>query len=130
MFGISSMRYTAVVVATIVLVLAGCQVETPVLRSAKVKQFEKGREVRTWSLTDDQLQTASEWLAERKSGWAPTPATFVPALTVSGKDANDDAYELIVLSEDIVLIGPKGEFMQRFPPEEIAALRRLLGAEP
>jgi hypothetical protein len=124
------MRNTAVLLVTIVLVLGGCQVETPVLHSAKVKQFEKGREVRTWSLTDAQLQTVSEWLAERKSGWAPTPATFVPSLIVSGKDANDDVYELDVRSEDIVLTGPKGEFMKRFPPEELAALRNLLGAEP
>ena len=124
------MRYTAVLLVTIVLLLGGCQVETPVLRSAKVTQFEKGREVRSWSLTDAQLQTVSDWLAERKSDWNPTPATFVPSLLVSGKDVNEDAYELDVLAEDIVLIGPKGEFMKRFPPEEIAALRKLLGAEP
>ena len=123
------LRYTALLLATIVLVLAGCRIETPTLRSAKVKQFEKGNELRTWTLTDTQLQAVSDWLARQRSGWYPTPATFAPSLTLAGMDANEQAFTLNVRTEEIVVNGPKGQFMKQFPPEDLDALRRLLAAE-
>lgn len=127
--GVTPMRATVVLLALIVLALAGCRIETPVLRSAKATQFESGRDVRKWPLTDAQLQAASDWLAERRSGWNPAPSTFTPSLLVAGIDVQERAFELNVRKEDIVLIGPSGQFIKRLPPDDMAALRILLGAD-
>jgi len=112
------------------LFMAGCKFELSPPIAGTVESHTLGVQVRPVDLTHDQLRALNEWFVQHRTGWSSSPASYVPAVIVRVRHADSTVSVINVLSTMVVVNSHDGQYAQQLPPDELAALRRIIGLQP
>lgn len=110
------------------LALAGCQFSLPPVVSATVERYQTGGLQRSTELNDGQMQALSTWFTQHGSGWSSSVASYVPNLLIRARHTNGDTSVINIMSGLVVIYNLSGQYEQRFPQSEMAAIQRVLEA--
>ena len=113
-----------------VLFIAGCKFEISPPIAGTVESYTLGAQVRQVDLTHDQLSALDEWFVQHRTGWSSSSASYVPVVIVRVRHADSTVSVINVLSTMVVVNSHDGQYVQQLPPDELAALRRIIGLQP
>ena len=117
----------ALAIVALVLLLASCTIEVPSFSSGDAVLYEAGCPIREWNLSSTQLNHLNKWLAERRSGWRPTPVNYVPSLLLTLH--RGDSVSTVNITSTYVVVKNSSQslsYEQAFTEADLSTLRREL----
>lgn len=126
MKSIARLLGTAFLVAT----LSACTLEMPGSIGATAEQHTNGAPIKTWTLTETQATTLTNWFKQYPTGWSPSYASYVPRLLVRLRHPNGEESSVNVLSPGLVVVASTDgrQFSQSFEAKTVEQLVAIIGA--
>ena len=64
-------------------------------------------------LVKDKQQKLNTWISNNRTGWTPTPATYVPGVLVSGK-----GFGINFLGNSVIISYSEGQYVKSISPSD------------
>lgn len=117
-------------IAFLVATLSACTLKIPNSIGASAEQYTNGAPIKTWTLTETQATTLTDWFKQHPAGWSPSYASYVPRVLVRLKHANGKESSVNVLSPGLVVVASMDghQFSQSFEAKTVEQLVAIIGA--
>ena len=97
--------------------LGGCETSLDWSLPNEALKLQWGDETCSILPSSRQFKALSNWLAQNQTGWSSSPASYMPAVVVTGSN-----FSVNFLGSMVVVNYPGGQFTRKVSPNEYAFL--------